>query len=648
MSVQFGTWNLDDKPVNSDDAEKVRHIVAPYVSEHTNSFVHESGFIHFHAFHTTKESRSAIQPYVSPSTVVTWDGRLDNRAELIRELRGAVATDGADVAVVATAYEKWSTASFGKLLGDWALVIWERNQQRLVLAKDFVGTRHLYYSVRDGQVTWNTILDPLVLLAGTSFSVSDEYIAGSLSFFPDAASTPFVGIFSVPPSCYVLVEKCRRTIRKYWDFDPGARIRYATDAEYEEHFRSIFRQSVRRRLCSDTPVLAELSGGMDSSSIVCMADSILAEGTSETPRLDTLSYYDDAEPGWDDRPYFELIERKRGVVGHHISVGSRSSFQIDFTIDRFSAVPLDPGYGAEFDRQFASSMKLRGNRVLLSGLGGDQVTGGVPTPLPELCDLLATGQIRKLATKLKLWALQEKRPWFHLLWEASARFLPSPFAAIAKHERPAPWLSPQFVKRHRPALCGYERRCEFFGPLPSYRDNLSALERLRRQLACEPTDTSLACERRYPYLDRSLLEFLYAIPREQIVRPGQRRFLMRRSLVGIVPDEILNRKRKAFVARAPMVSIATNWSTLAEVSQQLISARLGIVAPDLFLCALRKAREGREVPLVFLLRTLTVEAWLRTLNNHGLLSHYGGNRQFSEIASAAIASDLRQPSSTSC
>ena len=85
-----------------------------------------------------------------------------------------------------------------------------------------------------------------------------------------------------------------------------------SDAEYEEHFRSVFAQSVRRRLRSDSPILAELSGGMDSSSIVCMADEIISRGQLATPRLDTLSYYDDSEPNWNERPYFSQVEEKRG------------------------------------------------------------------------------------------------------------------------------------------------------------------------------------------------------------------------------------------------------------------------------------------------------------------------------------------------
>jgi asparagine synthase (glutamine-hydrolysing) len=87
-------------------------------------------------------------------------------------------------------------------------------------------------------------------------------------------------------------------VTKFWDFDPAKSTRYRTDAEYEEHFRDVFAQAVGRRLRSDSPVLAELSGGMDSSSIVCMADEIARHEPGGARRVETVSYYDDSEPNW--------------------------------------------------------------------------------------------------------------------------------------------------------------------------------------------------------------------------------------------------------------------------------------------------------------------------------------------------------------
>jgi len=618
VSVQFGKWNFDGKPLDRDYLEKARALIAPYGPDDDGAYLKGNISILYHAFHTTKESRRETQPHISASgTVITWDGRLDNRAELIRQLRDVLTIDSTDVSIVAAAYEEWGTSCFAKLIGDWALSVWDPNNRSLILAKDPIGARHLYYSFDNNQVSWSTILDPLVLFAGRSFALNEEYIAGWLSFFPATHLTPYVGIHSVPPSSSVRLEPGRHSVRKYWEFDPGKRIRYRTDGEYEEHFRSVFAEAVRRRLRSDSPILAELSGGMDSSSIVCMADTIIARGAAEAPRLDTISYYDDSEPNWNERPYFAKIEEERGCTGCHIRVDYQESFRGDFVCDGFAATPATDNGNSEATRQFKARVISQGNRVLLSGTGGDEVTGGVPTPVPQLEDLFARVQLMDLAHQLKVWALEKRKPWFHLFFEAMKRFLPPSLAGIPEFRRPAPWMQRNFVKRHRGVLSGYASRVKLFISRPSFQENLTALEMLRRQLACigPPADY----EKRYPYLDRTFLEFMYAIPREQLVRPGQRRSLMRRSLVGIVPDQILNRKRKAFVARAPMSAIAAKWTTLSAMSRDMVSNSRGIVEPEGFREALEKIHHGQEVPIMALIRTIGVEAWLRGLQQRKLL-----------------------------
>jgi len=177
--------------------------------------------------------------------------------------------------------------------------------------------------------------------------------------------------------------------------------------------------------------------------------------------------------------------------------------------------------------------------------------------------------------------------------------------------RPAAWLQPDFVKRHWAVLTGYPSRTQFFGPLPSFQENVATLDVLRRQLARTALPFEPSFEKRYPFLDRDLLEFIYAIPREQLVRPTQRRSLMRRALVGIVPEEILNKKGKAFASRGPLIGISTDWANLLERTQNMISSSLGIVDSARLLAALQKGRRGEEVPVVTLMRTIYVEGWLR-------------------------------------
>jgi asparagine synthase (glutamine-hydrolysing) len=554
------------------------------------------------------------QPVVTSSgAVMTWDGRLDNRSELLALLPGSLTLTSPDVAFATAAYERWGTGCFSKLLGDWAVVVWDAPRHSLYLAKDVIGTRQIYYSIEETQVTWSTILDPLILLAGRAFSLNEEYIAGWFSFFPAAHLTPYIGIHSVPPASFAQIGAQGRLIRKYWDFDPARRVRYHREAEYEEHFRTVFREAVRRRLRSDGPVLAELSGGVDSSSIVCIADQLIEAGAAETPRLDTVSYFNDSEPNWNERPFFQKVEEKRGRKGCHIDVGTEDALRLRFRSDGFEATPGASECATDASRQFAAYVSSHGNRVILSGIGGDEATGGVPTAVPELADLLAKGQFRRLARGLKVWSLHQRRPWFHLFFAVVRRFLPGALIGPPQFRCPAPWLHTDFVKRNRLALEGYESRLRFRGPLPSFQDNLSTLEGLRRQLACDALSAELPCEKRYPYLDRDFLEFLYAIPREQLLRPGQRRSLMRRALSGIVPPEILDRKRKAYIVRASIIALSSGWDAIAALSRNMVGSSLGIVDETLFAETLEKACCGEEVPMTTLIRTLGVESWLRNL-----------------------------------
>jgi len=318
MSLQFGKFYFNGIPSDSSGLDQARGILAPYSPDPEGSYSDEDVQIICRAFYTTKDSQRDKQPYVSQSgAVVTWDGRLDNRNDLISEI-GGLSNRSSDVAIVAAAYDRFSTACFQKFVGDWALSLWIPRARTVFLATDFIGIRHLYYQRTKDQVIWSTVLDALILDTRQGFEVEEQYIAGWLSLFPAAHLTPYHGVLNVPPCSFVRVSKHACLTQKYWDFDPGKRIRYRTDSEYEEHFRAAFGDAVKRRLRSSAPVVAELSGGVDSSSIVCVADDILARESG--PRLDTVSYYDDSEPNWDERPFFARVEERRGRTGSHINL----------------------------------------------------------------------------------------------------------------------------------------------------------------------------------------------------------------------------------------------------------------------------------------------------------------------------------------
>jgi len=612
VSVQFGIWNTDGRPLHRDALVKAVPLLRPYGPDAENLYLEDHVGILYRGFHTTEESRRETQPYQTGSGLLLhWDGRLDNRKDLARDLR--VAGSCPDALLATAAYEEWGTSSFSKLKGDWALSLWHPKDRSLLLAKDPIGTRPLYYRVGDNEVRWGSLLDSLVLLAGHSFPLNEEYLAGCFSFFPAPHLTPFTGIHAVPPSSFVEIGPGRLRVTTYWEFDPEKRVRYSRDADYEEHFRLVFTEAVRGRLRSDYPVMSELSGGIDSSSIVCMADHLISEGLADTPRLDTVSCYDDSEPNWNEKPFFTIVEQRRGRSGCHLPAETAVSVFPEYDHREFAPLPQWSGTVTKSAKRFAAALVSQGNRVLLSGTGGDEILGGVPTPRPELADLFACMDFRHLANRLTVWALAKRKPVHQLLSETVRAFLPFGLFGLSTQMSPAAWLEQNFTNQYRHVFRGYETRLKLFGPLPSFQENLSTLRLLQREMTCSLPSRIPPYEKRYPYLDRDLIEFVYAIPREQLVRPLERRSLMRRALVGLVPPEILNRKRKGFVSRGPVAELSASWPRVVSENQTMITSELGMVNQTAFLRALDDARHGRTIHIVYMVRTLAIEAWLRHL-----------------------------------
>jgi asparagine synthase (glutamine-hydrolysing) len=352
---------------------------------------------------------------------------------------------------------------------------------------------------------------------------------------------------------------------------------------------------------------------MDSSSIVCLADRIIARGDGEIPRLETLSYFDDSEPNWNERPYVAVVECKRGRAGCHIDVPPDG---LHLAAEGGNTAPA-PGASQLTNaaaEQFRAHLHMNGIRVLLSGIGGDEVLGGVPDPVPELADLLRAGKLRALFVQMTAWALALRRPLFGLLAETLGAFLPADLSrGTVRSNRPS-WIRPKFLDKNLTTLQRFTLR----GSRPSFQDNLRTLEVLRAQLGCSPVSCRPPYKKRYPYLDRDLLEFLFAIPPEQLLRPGRRRHLMRRSLSGIVPEEILNRRRKAYVVRGPTLDLLHRARALTERIDAIPEALLQIIDPDALRRVLAGVSQSSDIPLVPLIRTFALDAWLHDLENSGI------------------------------
>jgi asparagine synthase (glutamine-hydrolysing) len=506
----------------------------------------------FQPYQTHARSTLEAQPLVDTlGNMLVLDGRIDNHKELC-EVLNICNDDSPDSLIVLAAFQQWGEQCFSRLIGDWSLAIWSNNERALYLARDHAGTRTLYFEHREGAVLWSTYLETFFTQRATR-ELDGNYAACYLACQPLRDLTPYKGIKAVSPAHYVkLTADGTITHRKHWEWAVTDVIRYRDDREYDQHFLSLFRQSVERRTGPGAPILAQLSGGMDSSSIVCVSDEQrIALGASPADLIDTISFYDDSEPDWNERPYFSRVETKRGKAGIHVA-NSFVEGALEPPVCEHGGYVLPGRDHSIVQREAAIDRLIReqGYRVILSGIGGDEVLGGVPTPLPELADLLVAGNISSFFSRSIAWCLPSRMPLLQMM-SRTVEHLLQLYLWPQRSKRPfPPWIQPNLRR-----LCSEVRRQDVarlttrFHCRPCAIDNGLAWWAIMETVPHNNPSSLSRYEYRYPYLDRDLVNFLYRIPRAQLLQPGRRRFLMRRALKGIVPEEILERRRKAYLSR---------------------------------------------------------------------------------------------------
>jgi asparagine synthase (glutamine-hydrolysing) len=562
---------------------------------------------------STLETAPACDSY---GNLLTFDGRLDNYVDLCAEL-GLNGLATADSQIVLAAFAKWGENSFSRFIGDWALALWSERGQSLYLARDHAGTRTLYLQDDRGALRWSTHLETF-FVDGTSKRLDEGYAACYLASRPIRDLTPYEGVRAVLPAHYVTVQNDKLSQKAHWQWMARNTIWHRSDKEYEEHFLALFRQSVDRRTGPGAPILAQLSGGMDSTSIVCMSDHTRRSQASSAELLDTISFYDDTEPSCNERPYFSLVEAKRGKIGIHIeSSFATRTFEPHESSQGIYLLPAADSSAIQRERVLEEALQSKHYRVILSGTGGDEVLGGVPGALPELADSLVSGQIKLFLRRSVDWCLIDRSPFLKsaldTLRYASLLYLnPSAQETVIP-----PWIAPRLrticTDRTKKDIA-YGHR---LGLAPHVIANgmawwsvLDCLPHLFPRLLSRP-------EYRYPYLDRDLVEYLFSIPREQVLRPGRRRSLMRRALAQIVPQEILERRRKAFVLRSALATIQQYRGKLEMLVSDSLIASSGFVDPAHLRNALELTTNGATSQWwQMVLRAITFELWLRANTTH--------------------------------
>jgi asparagine synthase (glutamine-hydrolysing) len=619
MSILFGVCQIEDHTVVDRQLTDLAQPTNRYALDGT--FVRANGRIGmgFQPYRSHQRSGLESQPLVDArGNMLTLDGRIDNYKELCRLLDHRE-KEIADSRIVLAAFERWGESCFSRIIGDWALALWSQSDRTLYLARDHAGTRTLYFEATGERILWSTHIETF-FADKNARGIDEEYVSCYLACQPTRDLTAHKGIKAVTPAHFLVFCEGKTACRPHWSWLVKEKIRFRTDAEYEERFLALFRQSIERRTGPGAPILAQLSGGMDSTSIVCMSDHIrTGEGGASSGLLDTISFFDDMEPHWNELPYFSLVESKRGKSGFHVKTSfTKRSFEVPES--RFG-VYLQPGADSASvgqEQEIGEILNAGNYRSILSGIGGDEVLGGFPNALPELGDLLVSGHLIDLTRRILDWCVADRIPVFHRLF-ATAAFVYRLYGRPLESSKFPGWLSHRLQR-----LCMERERKDFVGHghwgfSPAAVHNSLTWWTLLETMPHLKPGLLVRREYRYPYLDRDLVEFLFRIPQNQLLLPGRRRALMRRALKGIVPDEVLERKRKAYIVRGPLAMIDIVAEKIDLLLNSSFLAQFGFVDANRLRTEIDLIRSGK-LPggSQAVLRALALELWLRHVAGVGV------------------------------
>lgn len=564
-------------------------------------------------FHTAPGA-PPVQPLQgADGSLVAFAGRVDNAAEVSLALGGRPGRAAPAAALALAAYRRWGVEGFGRLVGDFALALWDAPARRLVLAVDAMGRVPLYYHLADEHLYWASRARPLVAGAGLGGEVEEDFVANFLANRPSSGSA-FRGVSQLEGGYALVLEGGRAELKRYWTFDPESRLRYASDGEYEEHFRELFDTAVACRMDTGGPVWCELSGGVDSTTILFTAERLAREGRVSAPAVRTVSYVFDGATSSDERPWIGLAEERLGRAGLHLSEEAcpilshlPAGFHPDLPTNQLC-------YHARQDR-LAHAMAEDGARVVLSGIGGDQLFWSEPPAALALADLAADRRLGELMRACGTWSRALKWPFLKTLWVGGC-FPLLPPAVQARLQRSNPmgeWLDPAFVRRTGLGERLLGSRDDLGFAVPSASMQYAMVRQTMRSYALERTHHGPRVEARYPYLDRRLVEFALAIPLEQKVRPGETRSIVRRAFRDAMPDRLRTRAGKSGPTEAFQRAIIREWPRLSGIFSDSRAAALGYIDGPAFIAALSRVRHGMVVNPAQMHRTISLELWLRTL-----------------------------------
>lgn len=569
MSGIAGLLHLDGTPVATEQLARMTDALAHRGLDGRGLWVDGAvGFGH-RLLHTTPESLHETQPFRSDdgNLVIVCDGRIDNRQELKAIFGLALRTD-TDVALIARAYEEWGLDCPARLIGDFAFAIWDRRAHRLLCARDPLGVSPFYYFQDERRFIFASALKAILAVPGVPRRPDEAMIADYLLGveFRDPEATSFQAIRQLPPAHSLCLELPNPHVRRrrYWEPNPAATASSLDETEARRYFRDLFQEAVGCRLRSPGPVGVMLSGGIDSTLVVAMAETL----RRQQPQLPSLTALTVLDPDvlTEEWEAIQELRRRFGTSVHILRSETAEGPLPPFEL-YVSRTETPFYYGFLVHPLVFTAANAHGCRVLLTGHGADELVGISEQGL--LHDLLKSGRLWRLAQEIRQTARamggSSRAVTYQLLREA----LPARFRGLVKtlSGRPAPrWLKSELVQRVTlngstpPAISTSKRipsMCQAF--------SIWALSRPTMAMMLNHISESAAAfgiECRHPFLDRRLIEGFLAVPQAVKLGAGKRKLFAQDALRDLMP---LRPRRGTTLLRTPAHAVQSgrDWEAAA-------------------------------------------------------------------------------------
>lgn len=571
-------------------------------------------------------SRNGHQPmsYAEGRYWLVFNGEIYNYLEIRNLLtsKGYIFKSNTDTEVVLAAYIEWGEDCVTHFNGMWAFTLWDVKECKLFCSRDRLGIKPFYYAWDGSTFHFGSEIKAILELSRMPRYPDDPSLFDFLAYglTDHNSSTFFEGVNQLPPAHNLTVRPNNIRTRCYWELDPK-RHEYAPSGEvYSQRFSDLFVDAIRLHLRSDVAVGTCLSGGLDSSSIVCTANRLLLQEKIIPSDLvgaqqKTFSACF-AEPSLDERPYMRAVLDATHAEQNFVFPSLDKLFQ---DLERLLWHQEQPFGGSGVFAQWCvmEQAAKRGVRVILDGQGGDELLGGYDSHRDFYFGMQAQrGNFIRLMKDFSDYRRLHGLTWPMFGLGLMRGFVPEPLMNLARNRRKAGvstqlGLSREFRQRHSNRVNLREKwGDDVFSTWSYYVLTKGILPTLLRYE--DRNSMAHSIEARVPFLDYRLVEFSMSLPVEQKIYGAVSKVILRNAMKGVLPETVRTRLGKLGYSTPEHVWFnGALGNFLREVSESSSFRERGYWDVSVVQTALKEHQQNRRNLAGVGWRWLNVELWMR-------------------------------------